>query len=199
VTVAALAAYGVYLLVAFGLRTVIQVRRTGDTGFRGLSGRAGSAAWWAGVGFVSALLVGLTAPVAALAGVEPVGLLDRTPLHLAGTGLAVLGIALTLAAQLRMGTQWRVGVDEQERTELVTTGLFALVRNPVFTAMGLTGLGIALMVPNVIAVVGLAALVAALQLQVRIVEEPYLRRLHGAKYASYEAAVGRFLPGLGTA
>lgn len=44
----AIALYVVYLLVAFVVRTVIQVRRTGDSGWRGLSGRPGSAEWFAG-------------------------------------------------------------------------------------------------------------------------------------------------------
>jgi protein-S-isoprenylcysteine O-methyltransferase Ste14 len=55
------------------------------------------------------------------------------------------------------------------------------------------------MVPNVVALVGFVALLVALQLQVRVVEEPYLRRTHGAAYAQYEATVARFVPGLGRA
>lgn len=58
----AIGAYAVYLLVGFVVRTIIQVRRTGDSGFRGLSGRPGTAEWWAGILFVVALLVGVCAP-----------------------------------------------------------------------------------------------------------------------------------------
>lgn len=36
---AALLLFVVYLAAGFGLRTWLHVRRTGDTGFRGLSGR----------------------------------------------------------------------------------------------------------------------------------------------------------------
>jgi protein-S-isoprenylcysteine O-methyltransferase Ste14 len=32
---------------------------------------------------------------------------------------------------------------------------------------------------------------------VRLVEEPYLAATHGSSYASYAAAVGRFVPGVG--
>ena len=35
------------------------------------------------------------------------------------------------------------------------------------------------------------------QIQVRFVEEPYLLTLHGEKYQSYAASIGRFLPALG--
>jgi hypothetical protein len=51
---AALVLYGVWFVLAFGVRTVIQVRRTGDTGFKGLGGRAGSLEWFAGVLFTVA-------------------------------------------------------------------------------------------------------------------------------------------------
>ncbi|MET9817324.1 MULTISPECIES: hypothetical protein [unclassified Streptomyces] len=40
-----------------------------------------------------------------------------------------------------MGASWRVGVDVGERTALITGGPFAYVRNPIFTAMAVTGLG----------------------------------------------------------
>lgn len=198
-TTLAIALYVVYLLVAFVVRTLIQVRRTGDSGWRGLSGRVGSAEWWAGVLFGVALLVGMAAPIAGAFGLDAVRWVDRPVINIAGVGLAVAGIALTLAAQLRMGSDWRIGVDATEQTNLVTDGLFAFVRNPIFTAMSLTGLGLTLMVPNAVAVAGFVALFVALQLQVRVVEEPYLRRIHGVAYARYEATVGRFVPGLALA
>jgi protein-S-isoprenylcysteine O-methyltransferase Ste14 len=111
--------------------------------------------------------------------------------------LAALGVAATLAAQLAMGASWRIGVDEDERTTLVTTGPFALARNPIFTAMIITAAGLAAMVPNLVALTALALTIVAIQLQVRAVEEPYLQRVHGPDYHRYAARVGRFLPGIG--
>jgi protein-S-isoprenylcysteine O-methyltransferase Ste14 len=111
--------------------------------------------------------------------------------------LAVLGIAATLAAQLAMGNSWRPDVDPAARTALVTTGPFRLVRNPIFTATAATAAGLALLVPNLLAAAMLVAFLAALQLQVRLVEEPYLHRVHGSAYAKYAARTGRFLPWIG--
>lgn len=194
---AALTLYGFYLLIAFGLRTWLQVRATGDSGFRGISGRPGSPEWWAGVLFVVALVAGLLGPVTALLGLAPVALLDTTGVASAGTVLAVAGIGLTFITQVAMGTNWRIGVADGDQTDLVTNGPFAYVRNPIFTAMALTGLGLFLMVPNAIAMLGLVLLVVALQLQVRVVEEPHLRRTHGGAYRAYTATTGRFVPGVG--
>jgi protein-S-isoprenylcysteine O-methyltransferase Ste14 len=39
--------------------------------------------------------------------------------------------------------------------------------------------------------------VVAIEMQVRVVEEPYLRRTHGDAYTAYAARGGRFLPGIG--
>ena len=111
--------------------------------------------------------------------------------------LFAVGLAATLAAQLSMGSSWRVGVDTDERTDLVTEGPFAFVRNPIYSAMLPTTVGLALMVPSWVAFAGLAALFAALELQVRVVEEPYLLHVHGDRYGEYAARVGRFLPGVG--
>ncbi len=124
-------------------------------------------------------------------------MLTIPPVQALATVVAVVGIAGTFLTQVAMGTNWRIGVDETGTTDLVTDGPFAVVRNPIYTAMAVTGAGLAFMVPNVVALTGLALLLVALQLQVRVVEEPYLRRTRGAAYAQDPAAVGRFLPRLG--
>lgn len=59
-------------------------------------------------------------------------------------------------------------------------------------------LGITLVSPNVVALIGFALLVTTIELQVRVVEEPYLRSVHSDAYRRcYLASVGRFVPALG--
>lgn len=106
------------------------------------------------------------------------------------------GLVVTLLAQSAMGASWRIGVDETERTELVERGLFRWVRNPVFTGMCLVSVGVALLSPTVLAIVSAVVLVIAVQIQVRVTEEPYLRQIHGATYEEYHSRTGRFLPRL---
>ncbi|PYG00280.1 Phospholipid methyltransferase [Georgenia satyanarayanai] len=62
--------------------------------------------------------------------------------------MAIAGFAGVLAAQAAMGSSWRTGVDPTERTGLVTSGMFAVVRNPIFTAMLTALLGLTLLVPT---------------------------------------------------
>ncbi len=194
----ALAVLVLYFALAFGLRSWIHWRRTGSSGFKGISGSAGSAEWVGGVLFVLALAGSVAAPLAELAGVVAPGpALARPGLRLLGLVLCAAGIGGTLWAQLAMGDSWRVGVDARERTALVASGPFRLVRNPIYTSMLLGISGVALLTPNVVAAVAVVALVTALELQVRRVEEPHLLRVHDGTYRAYAARTGRFLPGVG--
>lgn len=66
--VVALALFVVFMLLAGGVRTLIQRRRTGDTGNRRTWVARGSLEWWGlAVADLGYLTVGLGAPVAALA------------------------------------------------------------------------------------------------------------------------------------
>ena len=195
---AALVLYGVSLTITFGVRVAIQLRRTGSTGLHGLPPDAGPLEWVAGGMFVAGLLMGGTAPILALLDVlEPIPVLDGDIGNTIGIVLGVTGIGLTFAAQLAMGDSWRVGVDPEERTELVTDGPFRLVRNPIYSAMLPTVFGLVLMVPSALAIAAFVTLLVALELQVRLVEEPYLLRTHGDEYTYYAERVGRFVPGVG--
>ena len=71
------------------------------------------------------------------------------------------------------------------------------MRNPIFSGAALTATGLALVVPNVLSLAMLVLFVAGLEIQVRLVEEPYLLRVHGDAYRRYAARTGRFLPGVG--
>jgi protein-S-isoprenylcysteine O-methyltransferase Ste14 len=194
----ALVFLALYGLLALGLRMLIQLRRTGSTGFKGVSGAPGSVEWVAGSLLVAAIALCVAGPLLELLdAVGPLGPLAGDAGVVIGAALAALGIALTIAAQLAMGEAWRIGVDPDERTELVTAGPFAIVRNPIYAAMIPAFVGIALLAPNPLTIAGALGVIAALELQTRSVEEPYLLRTHGDRYAAYAARVGRFLPGIG--
>jgi protein-S-isoprenylcysteine O-methyltransferase Ste14 len=190
-----LALYG---LLAFGGRMLLQFRRTGSTGFRGLDSASGPVQWMGGLLLALAVVLCVAGTALQLAGtLDPVEALDGNVADIAGAVLASLGIAVTVLAQLAMGDAWRIGVDPSERTELVTTGPFSLARNPIFAAMIPSFAGIALLAPNAATIAGAILLMVALELQTRLIEEPYLLAVHGEQYAAYATQVGRFLPGIG--
>lgn len=195
--VAALVLFGAFVALT-GVRAVIQFRRTGEVGTRQWSIRPGSTQWWGHwVMNLGGLIVGVAAPIAALTGLPPLAVLEHPVAAVVGVVLAVAGVLAVFAAQLTMGVSWRIAVDETEHTGLVTRGPFRLVRNPIFATMLVAFLGLALMVPNVLALVGFLATLVGVEVQVRLVEEPYLYGVHAAAYADYTARVGRFLPGIG--
>lgn len=194
----ALVLYALFVLLAFGLRTLVHLRQTGSTGLRlpppgaATAARAGSAL------FVLALLLAALAPVLTLVGLlGPLALLDGPAVRAVGLVAYLLGALVTLWAQFAMGASWRIGVDPSERTALVTRGPFILVRNPIFSGILLAAAGIGLLVPNGLALLAWVVLLAGIELQVRRVEEPYLLGTHGGNYAAYAAATGRFVPGVG--
>lgn len=196
--VLALVLYAVFFVLAFGWRTWRQLRTTGSSGFQGVSGRPGSGEWWGGVLFVVAIVLGVAGPILQLADVlAPIAALDGVGAQVTGIALAVVGIVVTVLSQLAMGASWRIGIDETTPTELVTHSVFGLVRNPIFSGMIVCAGGLMLLVPNVVTVAGLIVLVVAIELQVRLAEEPFLGRTLGGEYGTYAARTGRFVPGVG--
>jgi protein-S-isoprenylcysteine O-methyltransferase Ste14 len=194
--ITALLLFFAFLFLVAGVRGWIQVRRIGDTGDRRAAARRNPVQRRIdAMAAAGALALGVVSPVAALLGLDPV--VRSRWLALGGLALVVAGTVATFAAQLAMGGSWRAGVDPEERTALVTTGPFALVRNPILSAALATCIGLTLMVPTVVGLAGLALAVVANELLVRLVEEPHLRRVHGEEYARYAAAAGRFVPGVG--
>ena len=185
-----------FLAIAFGLRTWQHLRATGSTGFHGFRGRPGSAEWCGGLLFILGVALGLLAPLAELLGWVAPWTLSAAATTL-GVALTLIGILATYLAQVSMGDSWRIGVRTEDRSALVVHGPFAVVRNPIFSCMLATIGGLTLLLPNLLTLTALTTLLIAVELQVRCVEEPYLRHVHGDRYRDYAARVGRFLPGLG--
>ena len=155
----------------------------------GTQARPGSLEWFAGAFFIGGIVAGVAAPILELSDViEPYEDLDTTGVQIAGIVLFAIGVVGTFGAQVAMGASWRIGVDESERTELVTDGPFAIVRNPIYSAMFPTLIGIALLDPNPISFGAVLLLGLGLEMQTRLVEEPYLRQVHGDAYATTRPA-----------
>ena len=194
----ALGIYLAFFAVGLGWRAWLQYRRTGDHGLRALSGRRGSVEWFVGVFLVvGATLTGASAVAEIVDLVDPMTAMDSAWLNRVGLLLALIGFVVTIVAQLQMRDSWRVGVDSREATPLVATGLFRMVRNPIYSGGLIAAAGFLLMVPNMLSAVAFGILLVGLQIQVRRVEEPYLTRVHRDTYLAYARTVGRFIPGLG--
>jgi protein-S-isoprenylcysteine O-methyltransferase Ste14 len=113
---------------------------------------------------------------------------------LIGIGLSFLLFALgwVLVAQGHMQKSWRIGIDEDVRTELVQQGLFRFSRNPIFLGMRLMLLGLFLVLPNAVMLIVLVTGEILIQIQVRL-EEEFLTRVHGDNYLHYQKHVRRWI------
>ncbi len=110
------------------------------------------------------------------------------------TGLAILVAALVwvFLAQAQMGNSWRVGIDDENYTELVCHGLFNYTRNPVFLGVRLFLLGLFFVIPSLTMLFAALFVELLIQLQVRF-EEEYLLDRHGEVYKKYCEKVRRWI------
>jgi protein-S-isoprenylcysteine O-methyltransferase Ste14 len=121
------------------------------------------------------------------------------PLEIPGTGLRWLGLAVAVAAvalyvlALRdMGASWRFTIDRERPGELVTSGVFAHSRNPIYLALTLLAAGVGLVLAN--ALLLLLAGGAALYFEHLVRrEEGFLAERYGDAYAAYCARTPRWL------
>ncbi len=116
-----------------------------------------------------------------------------TALRWAAAAIAVVCLGLSIECWVRMGSRWRMAIVPGERTELVTSGLYAWIRHPIYA------LSITLMIASAVILPNAPMLaVAAIHLSLMVIkarnEEAFLHGVHGEVYARYCAQTGRFFP-----
>ena len=105
----------------------------------------------------------------------------------------ILGSLIFIAiAQGQMGKSWRVGIDRENKTELVDVGLFQYSRNPIFLGMRFTGVGLFLLIPNALTLTTFVLGDILMQVQVRL-EEEFLEGVHGERYTEFKKTVRRWI------
>jgi protein-S-isoprenylcysteine O-methyltransferase Ste14 len=109
-----------------------------------------------------------------------------------GVSLCLAGLLLLFLSLVSFGKSFRVGIDSNAPDKLVTTGIFAFSRNPIYVAFGLVLLGQFFLFSNWILLVYLVAALLLFQRQVWR-EEQYLRAHYGQQYLEYCDRVRRYL------
>lgn len=109
-----------------------------------------------------------------------------------GVALCYVGVGFLAASLISFGASFRVGIDVEHSDKLVTTGIFAFSRNPIYVAFGFILLGQFLVFPNWILLAYLLGGVWLIHRQVRR-EEEFLQKQYGAEYAAYCKRVRRYL------
>jgi protein-S-isoprenylcysteine O-methyltransferase Ste14 len=122
----------------------------------------------------------------------PISYLSNTNLNTVGQTLLIIAVIWVLVAQVHMQKSWRIGIDEDVKTELVQTGLFKISRNPIFLGMRVMLLGLFFVLPSAATLVILFVGDLLIQIQVRL-EEEFLTRTHGKAYLAYRKQVRRWI------
>jgi protein-S-isoprenylcysteine O-methyltransferase Ste14 len=114
------------------------------------------------------------------------------PAQIAGAILCIAGYGLFVAALMAFGDSWRVGVDDRQPGALVTQGVFAISRNPIFVFLNLYTTGTFLINGTLIFLIFSVLLAAALHFQI-LQEERFLLKTYGDPYRSYLNHTPRYL------
>lgn len=183
-----------FLVLAVFMRAGIQWVRTKDLGLRTASLDAPPIEILPGTIFVLSFCVALAVALFGFYGkLAPVMELPLI-LQWLSFALGLSGILITVISQYQMGDSWRIGVDQQETTELKTQGLYARSRNPIYFGLLLFWVGIC--GTFVHALLMMAAIICwiCIELIVRKIEEPYLHKTHGEMFVEYVRSTNRYLP-----
>jgi protein-S-isoprenylcysteine O-methyltransferase Ste14 len=122
----------------------------------------------------------------------PIAMLDKPAIQYVGLALLAIALTWTVIAQAHMKDSWRIGIDNETKTELVTSGLFGLSRNPIFFGMILSLAGLFLVTPNAGTALFLVLGYVLIQIQIRL-EEEFLSKEHGQLYLAYRQKVRRLI------
>ncbi|MFC7345185.1 methyltransferase family protein [Chryseobacterium zhengzhouense] len=121
-----------------------------------------------------------------------ISFLDRSLLKYIGITFMILSLIWVLIAQFQMKNSWRIGIDEELKTELITNGLFSYSRNPVFFGMLISLIGLFLTLPTFISLSFFIVAGILIQIQIRL-EEEFLLKQHGISYSEYKKNVRRLI------
>jgi len=109
-----------------------------------------------------------------------------------GWGLLILSLILVWIAQSQMSNSWRIGIDEKNKTKLVTSGMFSISRNPIFLGIMIANIGLFLVLPNAFTLLIVSLSTISINTQIRL-EEVFLKREFGVEYEEYLKKVRRWI------
>jgi len=106
--------------------------------------------------------------------------------------LGLLGLTLCKIAQRTIGNSWRVGIDEESKSELIKNGIYKYVRNPTYTGLFMLSGGIWFIYPTALFSLWVLGFIIMMEFQVRC-EEEYLEEHHGKEYRDYFNSTRRYI------
>ena len=121
----------------------------------------------------------------------PFWYLDNPTFLKIGWVFLFFSLILVWFSQSQMSSSWRIGIDEINKTELVTKGVFSISRNPIFLGIMITNIGLFLVIPNAFTLLIISLSTISVNTQIRL-EEEFLKREFGNEYKEYTKKVRRW-------
>ncbi|MBQ4537100.1 MAG: isoprenylcysteine carboxylmethyltransferase family protein [Lachnospiraceae bacterium] len=110
--------------------------------------------------------------------------------HTAGIVIGFLAVTFFASATITMKNNWRVGIPE-EKTALVTEGIYRWSRNPAFVGFDLLYVSMCMLFLNIPLVV--VSVWASIMLHLQILqEEEHMQKMFGEEYETYKKKTLRY-------
>ncbi len=122
----------------------------------------------------------------------PFWYLENPILQKIGWIFLFVSLILVWISQSQMSTSWRIGIDEENKTKLVTNGMFSISRNPIFLGIMIANIGLFLVIPNAFTLLIISLSTLSVNTQIRL-EEEFLKREFGNEYIQYAEKVRRWI------
>lgn len=109
-----------------------------------------------------------------------------------GLILLFIGILIFAIAAFSMKSSWRVGIDKNTKTKLVTYGIYKFSRNPAFVGFNTMFIGLFATFPNILTFIILILNIISIHLLI-LQEEKHLLLTFGDDYKEYKKNTPRYL------
>jgi protein-S-isoprenylcysteine O-methyltransferase Ste14 len=120
-------------------------------------------------------------------------LLNNPNIQFVGFSIGVIGLCFCLYAQIKMGKSWRVGIDQNVKTDLIQSGLYNIIRNPTYLGLFILNFGVWLIWPTWTVFILNIIFIYTIEIQVRC-EEDFLENTYGKQYLAYKNRTKRYIP-----
>ncbi len=108
-----------------------------------------------------------------------------------GSVLLLASLIIAASALVEMKDSWRVGVKEDDDSVLITSGVYAISRNPFFLSYFTLFLAYMVLIPSPLIIVTALSAIISVHFMVTV-EERHLLKMFGDEYYDYMKRVPRY-------
>jgi protein-S-isoprenylcysteine O-methyltransferase Ste14 len=104
----------------------------------------------------------------------------------------IKNIIISVISLIDMKDSWRVGILEDQKTALISPGIYRYTRNPYFVSYILMFTAYTVLLQNIV-LLGLSFIGIVFIHKMILKEEAYLHKVHGEVYIQYKKKVSRYI------